>query len=271
MNTPIPPSALPIWPDSPANLEDTEEQTPSITPYLLSSEKPTAIVIVCPGGAYANHADYEGEPIAQWLNTLGISAAVLHYRCAPYRHPIPLNDAQRAIRLVRHNAADWNIDPKRVGILGFSAGGHLAASAAVFHDPGDPQSEDPIEHQSSRPDALIACYPVITCLTPHANEGSVINLLGPNPTDQLRQKLSLETQVTPQASPAFIWHTTQDQSVPVQNSLMFAHAYAQNKVPHELHIYPNGDHGLALAQDHPQAHTWTTLCATWLKSLGFIK
>jgi acetyl esterase/lipase len=262
--------SLLLWPAGTPNASGEEkEDKPTLVPYLVSGAEPAAAVVVCPGGGYSRRADHEGEPVAKWLNTLGISAFVVHYRVAPYRHPNPLMDAQRAIRTVRHNAAEWNIDPKRVGILGFSAGGHLASSAGTHYDHGDAGSTDPIERQSCRPDALVLCYPVITFGPLNAHGGSRNNLLGSSPEPALVELMSNEKQVTEDTPPAFIWHTADDPVVPVENAMMFASALRNNKVPFELHVYESGRHGLGLAAEHPQAFTWTDVCGHWLKKQGF--
>ncbi|HRU06949.1 MAG TPA: alpha/beta hydrolase, partial [Candidatus Brocadiia bacterium] len=167
-----------LWPaDAPGCDPSLCPEPPVLVPYLVQSGKPRGLVIVCPGGGYSHRAAHEGEPVAQRFNKAGIHAAVVHYRVSPCRHPAPLLDAQRAIRLVRHNAAEWNVLPDHVAILGFSAGGHLASSAAVHFDAGAPASPDPIERHSSRPNAAVLCYPVISFVN-YFHAGSVRNLLG---------------------------------------------------------------------------------------------
>lgn len=260
---------------APGAVGQSTEDRPRLTPYLTDTLKSAPAVIVCPGGGYARRAPHEGEPVARWLNTLGVAAFVLDYRVAPYRHPIPLLDAQRAIRTVRHRADEWRVDPNRIGILGFSAGGHLAATAATQFDTpsrSDIHSghNDPIDKMSCRPDLAILCYPVIT-FGGAKHPGSMANLLGPNPDDQLRRALSAEENVSPHTPPTFLWHTADDASVPVENSLLFAGALAKANVPFSLHVFPTGRHGLSLAADHPEVRAWTTLCATWLKEQGWIE
>jgi acetyl esterase/lipase len=245
------------------------EDRPRLTPFLVTAPKPSACVIVCPGGGYGGRAPHEGEPNARWLNSAGVSAFVLDYRVSPYRHPIPLGDAQRAIRTVRHMAKAYNIDPNRIGILGFSAGGHLAVSAATLFDSGNPKAKDPIDRQSSRPDALIACYPVVT-FGEWRHDGSMQNLLGSgNPSEEMRRALSLETRVTPQTPPTFIWATADDGAVPVENSLMLASALSRARVPFQIQVFPHGNHGLGLAAEDPTVRQWTDLCARWLIDIGF--
>lgn len=229
---------------------------------------PRACVVVCPGGGYSVLAPHEGEPIALWLNSLGISACVLTYRIAPHRHPAPLLDAQRAIRLVRHRAAEWDIDPQRVGILGFSAGGHLTATAATQFDGGDARAADPVERQSCRPDLAVLAYPVIS-FTQFYHGRSMENLLGPNPDAGLRGSLSAERRVTPDTAPSFIWFTAEDEAVDVRNGMLFASALREHGVPFELHVYERGRHGLGLAEGDAYASGWTGSCAVWLGNRGF--
>jgi acetyl esterase/lipase len=258
-----------LWPNGTPNaLGEAEEDKPTLVPYLVDGGEPRAAVVVCPGGGYARRADHEGEPIALWLNTLGISAFVVHYRVAPYRHPNPLMDAQRAIRTVRHRAAEWNINPQRVGILGFSAGGHLASTAGTHYDFGNTESADPIERESSKPDLLVLCYPVIT-FGEHAHAGSRLNLLGEMEPAELVELLSNEKRVNADTPPTFLWHTADDASVPVENAYLFAAALSRHQVPVELHVYESGRHGLGLAKEHPEAYTWSELCGNWLKKRGF--
>ncbi len=246
----------------------TSEDRPTLTPCLLDGPETRACVIVLPGGGYARRADHEGVPVAQWLNSLGLHSAVLDYRVAPYRHPAPLSDAQRAIRLVRAHAAEWKIDPKRIGILGFSAGGHLAASAATLFDRRAYEAVDAIDEHTARPDAAILCYPVISS-GPNAHQGSFENLLGPDAPAELRREMSLENQVNAQTPPCFIWHTANDGAVPVENALLFASALSRAKVPYALHVFPDGPHGVGLASDRPALAIWTKLCANWLTEIGF--
>jgi len=241
---------------------------PTITPFLLSGSEKRGAVIVFPGGGYYIKAGHEGEPVARWLNSIGIHSFVLDYRVHPYKYPCPLLDAQRAVRLVRYHAKEWNIDPDKVGILGFSAGGHLAATAGTHYDAGDPDAEDPIDRLSSKPDAMVLCYPVIS-MKRYCHLGSRQGLLGDDPSAELIDLMSNEDQVTPDTCPAFLWHTAEDDYVPVENSIMFAKALAANKVPFELHVFPRGHHGKGLAEDMPELAVWTELCATWLKGLGF--
>jgi acetyl esterase/lipase len=258
-----------LWPNGAPNAAGTgSEDCPAVTWYPVESAAPSAAMVVCPGGGYARRAAHEAEPVAQWLNGIGIAAAVLRYRVAPYMHPNPLLDAQRAIRFVRHHAKQWNVDPTRVGILGFSAGGHLACTAGTHFDAGHAEAEDPIDRQSCRPDVMVLCYPVVT-FGQFAHEGSKLNLLGANPPSDLVEALSGEKQVTPLTPPAFIWHTADDKTVPVENSLQLAAAMSRQRVPFELHVFESGNHGLGLAGDHQEAKAWPDLCAAWLRKQGF--
>ncbi|MDQ0230695.1 alpha/beta hydrolase [Metabacillus malikii] len=258
-----------LWPNNPTfHQGEKDEETPTITHYLLNKQEQHCAVIVCPGGGYVRRAEHEGEPVAKWLNSIGISAFVLDYRVAPSKHPAPLLDLQRAIRYVRHHAEEWNIDKQRIGILGFSAGGHLASTAATHFDDGDKSSADLIEHESSRPNLAILCYPVIS-LTQFYHEGSANHLLGENATLEQRQLLSNERNVTGATPPTFLWHTADDAAVPVENSLMFAQALSKQNVPFEMHIFPSGRHGLGLAEDEPLVSRWPELCKNWLSQQGF--
>ncbi|WP_186579633.1 alpha/beta hydrolase [Aquibacillus kalidii] len=249
-------------------LESVNENIPSLTPYLLDGESPSPIVIVCPGGAYMNRADHEGEPVAKWLNEIGISAVVLHYRVYPHQYPAALHDALRAIRLVRHHATEWNIDPDRVGILGFSAGGHLAATASIHNSAEAFEIKDSIDQCSSKPDLTILCYPVIT-MGLFTHKGSKQALLGEDPDESLVEHLSMEKQVIPNTPPTFIWHTADDEAVPVENSLQFASSLSINRVPYACHLFENGRHGLGLAEDNMEVKQWTELCEQWLRKKGF--
>ena len=229
-------------------------------PWLAFYRGPRAdapAVLVCPGGGYGMRADYEGEPVARWLNTLGLHAVVVHYRVAPATHPAPLDDLTEAMRLTRRHAADWSVDPARVGVLGFSAGGHLAATLATLAGPAD------------RPALSILLYPVITLRSPHTHAGSRQNLL-PDPTDAAAiDALSPELHVTPTTPPAFLFHTVDDPAVPVENAMLYAAALRRNGVPFEAHLYESGRHGVGLADDHPVLSTWRGLCARWLRSRGW--
>lgn len=253
--------------DIPGYDPSLSNQIPALEPFVLSTSKAHGAVIVFPGGAYSHLAAHEGEPIARWLNGVGVSAFVLTYRVAPYRHPYPMLDAQRAVRFVRYHADKWNIDPNHIAVLGFSAGGHLASTVGTHWDTGL-NSDDPVDAVSCRPDAMILCYPVIT-LGEQTHAGSVHNLLGPSANEDLKLHLSNEIHVTEETPPTFLWHTAEDNAVSVENSLMLASALARHRVPFELHVFPSGRHGLGLANDHPGVAVWTDLCADWLRRMGF--
>ncbi len=259
-----------LWPeDAPEVAGADPAEIPHITPYLPEGDTPVAAMIVCPGGGYHMRAEHEGAPIAEWLVSLGMAAFVVDYRVTPNYHPTPLHDAQRAIRLVRSRAAEWKVDPTRVGILGFSAGGHLAATAATQWDTGDAASPDPVRQESSRPNLAVLCYPVISFVrTPHT--GSVGNLLGPNSTEEQRRAMSADLNVTPETPPTFLWHTADDAVVDVEHALLFATALRRNEVDFALHVFPSGVHGLGLAADHPEASAWPSLCEEFLRGRGFL-
>jgi acetyl esterase/lipase len=267
------PTPMRLWPgDAPLAQGSAPADVPTISLYQPPADRATgAAIVVCPGGGYGVLADHEGHTVAQWLNSLGITAAVLKYRLGPkYHHPAMLNDAARAIRTLRARAAEWKLDPNRIGIMGFSAGGHLASTAATHFDDGNAQSSDPIERVSSRPDVAILCYAVITLTEPYLHKGSRTNLLGQNPDPELIELLSNEKQVTPKTPPTFLFHTADDAGVPVENTLMFAAACRKNKVPVELHVYETGRHGVGLAQDIPALKSWPQMLADWLRGRGFL-
>ncbi|MGI6263932.1 MAG: alpha/beta hydrolase [Acutalibacteraceae bacterium] len=226
-------------------------------------------VIVCPGGGYSGTCDREAEPVAVRFNALGCHAFVLRYHCAPHRYPVALLEAAAAVAEVRAHAQEWHVDPDKIFILGFSAGGHLAASLGTLWN-AEPVARLYPDGQA-RPGGMILCYPVISS-GKYANRGSFENLLGPDPDPALWQFLSLEERVSADTVPAFIWHTYDDGCVPVHNSLMMATALRQHDVPLEMHIYPHGDHGLALANDQtardvPACQPWPELAAAWIKQL----
>jgi len=223
---------------------------------------------VCPGGGYAHLAvDHEGRQIADWLNAHGVAAFVLKYRLGPrYHHPAQLQDAQRALRTVRSGAKDWGIAPGRIGIWGFSAGGHLASSAGTHFDNGDANAADPIDRVSSRPDFMILAYPVISFTTPYTHRGSLKNLLGESPDPKLAEYLSSETQVTSQTPPTFLFHTNADAGVPAENSVFVYLALRKAGVPAEMHIYEQGPHGAGLAQSDAVLRSWPDRLADWLKA-----
>ena len=261
---------LPLWPHgAPGALGTKDQDIPTITPYLADPAIATgAAMVILPGGGYGGLAQHEGKGYAEWLVTNGISCFVVKYRLGShgYRHPAMLQDAARAVRMVRTKAAEWKIDPHRVGIMGSSAGGHLASTLLTHFDAGQPDATDPVERQSSRPDIGILCYPVIS-MGAITHQGSKNNLLGPNPSPELVKLLSNELQVTSNTPPCFIWHTWEDPVVKVENSLQFAEALRRHHVPFDLHIYQKGPHGMGLRPGHP----WAYDCIFWLKVQHFMK
>ncbi len=270
MSSPTADEPLILWPDgAPGAVGKEPVDIPTLTPYFPKEKATGAAVIVCPGGGYSHLADHEGRPVAEWLSSLGITAFVLKYRLGPrYHHPAPLQDAARAIRMVRAHAAEWQLDPKRIGILGFSAGGHVASTIGTHFDAGQPNSPDVIERVSSRPDAMILIYPVIS-MGPFGHGGSRKLLIGDNPSSDMVTLLSNEEQVTKQTPPTFLVHTVNDATVPVENSLHFAEALRKVGVPFELHIYERGPHGFGLGGNNPVLMSWPGRCADWLKLQGF--
>jgi len=271
MQTPIP-----LWPDgAPGALGGTTNDIPTLTPYLPDATNLSgAAIVICPGGGYAYLVPHEGNDYALWLNRHGVTCFVLRYRLGSsgYRHPAMLQDAARAVRLVRARAAEWNIDPKRVGIMGSSAGGHLASTLMTHFDAGQPEAADPVERQSSRPDIGILCYPVIS-MRQFTHQGSKNNLLGAHPAPELVDLLSNELQVTPKTPPCFIWTTFEDRTVPMENTMLFAAALRKNDVPFDLHIYQKGGHGMGLNDKPPfsHPHPWAADCLFWLRQQGFLK
>lgn len=272
-----PANTFPLWPDgAPGALGNAPKDIPTLTPFLPPAEKATgAAMVICPGGGYTWLAPHEGEGYARWLNESGVTAFVLKYRLGSdgYRHPAMLQDAARAVRFVRANAIEWKLDPKRIGIMGSSAGGHLASTLLTHFDAGKPAAADPVERASSRPDLGVLCYAVIT-MGHFTHEGSKNNLLGANPAPDLVNELSNELHVTHETPPCFIWHTFEDTAVPVENSLQFADALRKAGVPFDLHLYQKGGHGMGLGKDEfdpGQHHPWTRDCVYWLKTRGFVK
>ena len=263
-----------LWPQSaPSALGDGDADRPAIRIYLPSQSTAVATgVVVCPGGGYGHLAlDHEGSQIAAWLNSLGVAAFVLRYRLGPkYHHPVELGDAQRALRLVRFKSSEFHAARDRIGIWGFSAGGHLASTAGTHFDNGNPEAADPIDRVSCRPDFMILGYPVISFVTEYAHKGSYVNLLGANPDPKLMENLSNEKQVTPQTPPTFLFHTNADKGVPAENSVLFYLALRKAGVPAEIHIYEQGNHGVGLARKDPVLSTWPARLADWMKVRGLL-
>lgn len=230
--------------------------------------RPRGAVLVCPGGGYTNRAAHEQLPIAERFRDAGFHAFVLQYRVSPNLHPAPLLDVSRAVRMIRHGAGGWAVDPERIAVCGFSAGGHLTASLGVHYGLDILNTGTPLDAMSCRPDALILSYAVLSGKA-FRHAGSFTNLLGPEPDPALVALMSLEDHVTPNTPPTFLWHTADDAVVPVANSLLFAHALSRSGVPFELHIYPSGSHGLGLAESTPHIATWIGLSVEWLLGMGW--
>ncbi len=268
------PVPAPLWAGgAPGALGTADEDIPTLTLYRAPAARAVeTAVIVCPGGSYLHLSmEKEGSDVAKWWNSLGVTAFVLKYRLGPkYHHPIEIGDAQRAIRTVRAHAAEYGVRPDRVGIMGFSAGGHLASTAGTHFDAGKPDTADPIDRVSSRPDFMVLGYPVIS-FTQNAHQGSKRALLGDTPDAALVENLSNELQVTAQTPPAFLFHTTNDGTVPVENSVMFYMALHKAGVPAEMHIYENGPHGVGLAPTDEALSTWPARLADWIRGRGLLK
>jgi acetyl esterase/lipase len=267
------PETLLLWPGgAPGALGNDDADRPTLTIYR-ARQPSGASVIVAPGGGYgALASNHEGRQVANHLNAAGVTAFVLKYRLGPrYRHPIELGDAQRAIRLVRARAAEFGIAADRIGMMGFSAGGHLAATVGTHFDAGKPDAADAIERASSRPDFLILAYPVVSFDPAITHAGSVRNLLGEKPDPALIEDLSNDLRVTPDTPPTFLFHTNADTGVVAENSVRFYLALRRAKVPAELHIFENGPHGVGLALGDPALSAWPTLLTTWLRARGLTR
>jgi acetyl esterase/lipase len=286
---------VPLWPDGVPNSQQSDEvetrtmgddgvlrieyvQVPDITVYAPPAEKNSGrAVIICPGGGYAIQAvNIEGTAVAEWLNGIGVTGIVLKYRLphsksVVIRHEAPMQDAQRAVRLVRHRAASWNIAPDKIGIMGFSAGGHLASTAATHFDAGDAAATDPVERESSRPDFAILVYPVVTFQGDFAHLGSRKNLLGENPEPHLIDYFSNEKQVTAETPPSFLVHGNDDKGVPVENSIEFYRALRRHGVDAELHVYKHGRHGFGVGRWGGPVASWTKRCEDWLETLSYLR
>jgi acetyl esterase/lipase len=264
----------PLWPTAQetrsAESPVPNPQAPAAAFTLHRPEKPNGTaMVICPGGGYAGLVTgAEGHGIAQWLNQHGITGIVLEYRLPKGNSSLPLADAQRALRLVRSRSAEWNLDPKKIGLIGFSAGGHLASTAGTHFDPGNPSASDPLDRVSCRPDFLVLIYPVVT-MGPGAHLGSRKNLLGDNPSDSEILRFSNETQVTPQTPPTFLAHALNDTVVPPAHSAQFFKALQALQVPAHYLELPSGGHGLDRYQG-PMWEAWQTQCLTWLRQTGFL-
>ncbi|OGV33208.1 MAG: hypothetical protein A2020_11265 [Lentisphaerae bacterium GWF2_45_14] len=258
-----------LWKENAKPLHSNDDFFPYLEFYPVKTAKPVGAVMVCPGGGYAHRAPHEGETIAEEFNKQGIHAFVLHYRVAPNRNPAPLDDARRGMRLIRSMASKFNVKADKIAVCGFSAGGHLAGSLGIHFDKSNYPAIDSIDKLSCRPDAMILCYPVISS-GEYRHDGSFKNLLGSEPDSTLMEHFSLENHavsgVTP---PAFMWHTSEDTAVPVENSLLLASALSRNHIPFELHIYEKGRHGLGLCPEDSHVASWFRTCTEWLVSMGW--
>jgi len=249
------------------NPDIKDQPVPTITPYIQKGAR--TCIIICPGGGYARKAiDHEGIQIAQWLNSIGISAFVLDYRVAPYTHPVPVTDGKRAVRYARYLATEYGYDKEKIGILGFSAGGHLAGSVGTFDDDFGYEKQDDIDNESSKPDFMILCYPVVSFLN-HAHIGSYHNLSKERST-KIARELSIEYNVSASTPPTFIWHTSGDAGVPVENSLNLAIELSKCGIPFEIHTYKDGPHGQGLAKDYKHTSVWVDACKNWMQSMGLM-
>ncbi|MDX1564215.1 MAG: alpha/beta hydrolase [Phycisphaeraceae bacterium] len=279
------PKTEPLWPDGTPNRLKNAGKEIAKPGWVRSVHEPTLRIyrpkkqvatrpalVICPGGGYGGLAiDHEGKQVAEWFNGLGGTAFVLKYRHAPYKHPTPLNDLQRAIRTVRHRAEEYNINPKKIGVIGFSAGGHLASTAATHFDAGDPDAKDPIERAGSRPDFAILIYPVISMRKGVTHAGSRKNLLGANPPEKLVADLSNAEQVTDRTPPTFLVHSIPDRVVKIQNSRQFHEACQKAGVESQLLVYKTGGHGYGLGGRGKAYSLWPKRCAEWLSKLGVLK
>ena len=266
---------FPLWKGQAPGAQRTEDRDiPTLTAYLPRAATPgMTAVIVCPGGGYGALAmNHEGRQVANYLNSLGIVAFVLKYRLGPrYHHPIEIGDAQRALRTVRSHAAEWRIAPDRIGIMGFSAGGHLASTASTHFEAGKADAPDAIDRVSSRPDFAILGYPVISLVEPWTHQGSKKNLLGDNPDPALAKSLSGENAVTAQTPPTFIFHTNGDTGVPAENSIAYFLALRKAGVVAEMHIFQRGPHGVGLGMDDFALAQWPGLMVNWLRVNNLLK
>ncbi len=273
---------MPLWPDGAPGAPEAASTQPGDQPELILtrvvSDRPTAAVVILPGGGYQTHAiDHEGYQFAEWFESLGITSAICTYRHRGkgnggegYGHPYPMLDAQRAIQTLRARSREWNIDPNRIGVIGFSAGGHLCSTVSTHFVKPDRKAKDLISRVSSRPDFAILCYPVIVFDQSHTHRGSQRNLLGENPDPELIESLSNERQVSPKTPPTFLVHTAEDEPVPAEISLLYYRACLEHGVPAELHVFPKGRHGVGLARDIPGAKQWPELCHDWLGRIGVL-
>lgn len=258
---------------APGALGDGDEDKPTLTIYpAFMTKAPTAGVIVIPGGSYGWLAtNHEGRQIANWFNAMGMNAFVLRYRLGPkYHHPVELGDAQRAIRMVRAHAKEFQVSPDKIGLIGFSAGGHLASTAETQFETGNGTAADPVDRESSRPDFVILGYPVISLVGEYANKGSAENLLGKNADPALLKGLSNEFNVTTETPPTFLWTSSTDTGVPPENSVAFYLALHKAGVPAELHVFAEAPHGVGLDLRDPSVGLWGKLVIEWMRGRGIL-
>ena len=266
---------MPLWTGPAPGAQGTAEaDIPSMTAYLpRNTPLGMTAVIVLPGGGYRNlAANHEGRQVANYLNSAGVAAFVLQYRLGPrYHHPVEMEDAQRAIRTIRSHAAEWHIAADRIGVMGFSAGGHLAATVSTHFDSGRPQAQDPVDRAGSRPDFAILGYPVISMTEAWTHKGSKDNLLGDQPPADLARSLSAEQSVTASTPPTFLFLTNADTVVPAENSVAYYLALRKAGVSAELHIFQNGPHGVGLATNDAALSEWPNLMMNWMRIHGLVQ
>ncbi len=275
---------IPLWPEGApgAKYIGPEKQDrgnisavsePTLTYFAPAVDRPNGTaIIICPGGGYSRLAfDREGIQYARWLSSLGVTSFVLKYRMKEFGHPAPLQDVLRAIRLVRSRAAEFKIAPDRIGIMGSSAGGHLAGSASTLFDHASGKTGAELDAVSARPDFAILLYPVITMQDPATHAGSRKSLLGPSPTPELMELLSLEKQVTANTPPTLLIHTQLDKTVPAENSLLYLQALIRAKVPGELYVFEHGSHGMGMRAGLGTASDWPKRAEQWLQERGLLE
>ncbi|MCP3968110.1 MAG: alpha/beta hydrolase [Lentisphaerae bacterium] len=255
-----------LWPKGAIETADGFE--PELDIYTLETDKAIGAIVICPGGAYTHRAPHEGRDIALRFNEYGYHAFVVQYRVAPNRFPAPQQDVFRAVKLVRANAEEWKVRPEQIAVCGFSAGGHLAACSGTLFNEISPVCNDDIDKFEQRPDALILSYPVISG-SEYGHKGSFENLFGKDLSADKLEKYSLEKRITAETPPTFLWHTVEDAAVPMENSMLFASGLRKHGISVEMHIFPEGRHGLGMLEEVPALKVWPELCRTWLKDIGF--
>ena len=268
-----------LWVNQAYEYSKIDSFRPSLVTYVLAGEKSRSAVLICPGGGYSFTSDREAEQVAMQFNAAGFHAFIVYYSCAPRKHPQPLLDVSRAMCIIRENAEEWMVNRDEIAVCGFSAGGHLAASLGVHFNKPYLFENTGIKKDLNKPNALILNYPVISS-SEFAHRDSFINLLGADAESNLLYDMSLEHHVNEETPPTFIWHTFEDKTVPVENSVLFAQALCRKRIPFELHIYPEGSHGLSLATEetctedkevNPHVASWLNLCIEWLKTCAYKK